>query len=207
MAEDNGQPGLLAALANATKDDLGQVRGRLAALQNEVASLKEIEKILQRRFPEEEEPVADTAARIEASLQEKSERGWSTVGITKAAQDVVALLEKHRHGGQWMQIAEAGRILGKAAGSIKAMARHHRQVFEVVEGRIRIRDKSVTEQESQQQQGDDEQEAIHDYLSEAGPAKPAMIAVAVQLPAERVLELLEHEWFRKTPDGYVVRKL
>lgn len=197
----NDQPRLLAAFADATEADLAQVQSKLAALQNEVACLKEIEKILQKRFPHKEKTASNKAARIDAAVQESGKHGQTKKDGTVALLDVVSVLKNSCRKGQWMLITEAARELCKTPNSVIGVVKHHPDVLERGGDRLRIRDESLTKDEDD----DSWREIIHDYLSTAGVTKPAVIAHKLTLSAEQVTKLVaEHKWFQKTPDGYAV---
>lgn len=118
---------LLRALGEASQRDLADVQKRIAELQAEIAILKDVEKILCRKFRSQTPSDAKLEDSTTDALKQVEKNGWSHKQLPDGAKELAAFLQ-NKNG--LVSIADASRILGRSEASIRAVVGHNSQVFE-----------------------------------------------------------------------------
>lgn len=216
---------LIEVLKTATAADMDGVQARIAELQEELALLRDVEKILSRRLAPV--AVATIAARpqesseeheqsIEEALEQKRQQGWCMRELTPKSKQIVRLLEKSPR--EKMTVADLSRMLGWSVQTTMATIGHcwalHRK-----NGVVSIRreapqsshDSDDDDEEQEQESGQSAEyaenlarEQIYELIAARGPTKPELVASHLKMPADLVTKLLNHDWFRKQEKGYAI---
>lgn len=199
-----GSSPVIDAFNNATEEDLSAVRKTIEQVQQTLNGLKEIERVLQKKF---EKPLPKKMPETIEDFEPKGTRK----PLTPLARMIMKFLEEEPK--KRAKLTDIAGALGRSEASIKQSVAHSRWRIKRDgpwaylpsannEGDIEA---SPEDTELEEESKDDEQrDKMFDYLSANGPTKPRLLAIALGIEVETINELADHEWFQKTPQGYKV---